>query len=260
MMFDGFVAPKAKGGLGRRLLAAAVAIGMHAALAAWLLVSPTVSEAVPETDVPVVFYRAAPAPPPPPPPPKVRRHRKKKKPTKPTVMVQPKIEQIKPVERKPEPEPEPEIEPEPEFEEEDDGDDEIEGVEGGVIGGVEGGVVGGVVGGQVGGVLGGVLGGELGGEPIRLKKGMIPPKKLPGACPDPEYPRMLREARISGRVVLLVAVKQDGTVGEVKVRSGNEALAHAAVRAVKQCRFRPAKFEGKAVYVWLPVPYVFKLE
>jgi len=58
----------------------------------------------------------------------------------------------------------------------------------------------------------------------------------------------------------MLFIKIDGTVDKVTVRSGNEALAQAAVRAVRKCRFTPATYEGKPVFVKMPRRYVFKIE
>jgi protein TonB len=70
----------------------------------------------------------------------------------------------------------------------------------------------------------------------------------------------LREARVEGKVMLLIAVKSNGSVGEVKVQSGNPALAQAAVEAVKRWKFEPAIYDGRPIAVWLPYPFVFRLD
>lgn len=97
-------------------------------------------------------------------------------------------------------------------------------------------------------------------RPVRLKISMTPPTAIESTVIAPEYPSRLRAARVAGRVVLLLEVKRDGSVGEVKVRSGHPDLAVAAAAAVKRWRFNPAQHEGKPVAVWLPYPVVFKLE
>lgn len=255
-MFEGFVEQRQETGLWRRLVAVLLSTGVHFGIVGLLLfVSVLLTQKEAEEEVPVVFYNAPVAPPPPPPPPAATRQPKTVKKDKPkeTKIVQPIQEKLKPVEVKPQPESMPESLPEEEEEEEDTGP---VGVVGGVIGGVEGGVLGGVVGGK----LGGQLGAPLEEAPVRMKKGMIPPKPVPGTQRDPEYPRALREARVEGKVMLLIAVKSNGSVGEVKVQSGNPALAQAAVTAVKRWKFEPAIYDGRPIAVWLPYPFVFRLD
>ena len=53
---------------------------------------------------------------------------------------------------------------------------------------------------------------------------------------------------LSHRVVALTArVDSDGTVRTVRVVSGNRALAAAAVRAVRQWRYRPYLQDGQPI-------------
>jgi len=59
----------------------------------------------------------------------------------------------------------------------------------------------------------------------------------------PAYP----EVRARGVVALTARVDSDGTVGSVRVVSGNRALAAAAVRAVRQWRYRPYLKDGQPV-------------
>jgi len=254
-MFESFVEQRKDTGLWRRAVAVLLSAGVHFGIFGLLLfVSVLLTQKEADEEVPVVFYNAPMVAPPPPPPPAATRQPKTVKKDRPKdKIVQPIQEKLKPVEVKPQPESLPESQPAEEEEEEDSGP---VGVVGGVIGGVEGGVLGGVVGGK----LGGQLGAPLDEEPVRMKKGMIPPKVVAGTQKDPEYPRALREARVEGRVMLLIAVKSNGSVGEVKVQSGNPALAQAAVQAVKRWKFEPAIYDGRPIAVWLPYPFVFKLD
>jgi TonB family protein len=52
---------------------------------------------------------------------------------------------------------------------------------------------------------------------------------------------------LSGKVSLKAVIGTDGTVREVDVLSGNRMLAGAAVRAVRQWRYRPYELNGHAV-------------
>ncbi len=63
---------------------------------------------------------------------------------------------------------------------------------------------------------------------------------------DPEYPEEAKAQRLQGAVVLDVQVLADGTVGNIKVLSGNPLLADAAVKAVKQWQYQPRAAEGGA--------------
>lgn len=56
---------------------------------------------------------------------------------------------------------------------------------------------------------------------------------------DPEYPEAAAAQHIEGPVVLEVQVLTDGTVGNVKILTGNPLLAEAAVKAVKQWQYQP---------------------
>jgi len=64
-----------------------------------------------------------------------------------------------------------------------------------------------------------------------------------------------------GTVVLLLQVRADGTVGEVKIRegSGKPILDEAAANAAKHWTFIPATRGPKSVEAWLRVPVKFEL-
>ncbi len=58
---------------------------------------------------------------------------------------------------------------------------------------------------------------------------------------EPDYPPDARTQHVEGTVILDAEIKENGHVGTVAVLSGNEVLAEAAVRAVKQWRYQPAR-------------------
>jgi TonB family protein len=65
------------------------------------------------------------------------------------------------------------------------------------------------------------------------------------------YPAVLRDSRVSGRVVIEVTVDEDGRVVEGSARvleASHPAFGEAVLRAVDRFRFRPAKMAG------VPVP------
>lgn len=80
--------------------------------------------------------------------------------------------------------------------------------------------------------------------------------------PPPAYPRLSRRLREEGEVELRVRVSTAGhplTV-EVAGSSGSERLDAAALQAVRQWRFEPARRGDQAVEAWVRVPILFKLE
>jgi TonB family protein len=66
---------------------------------------------------------------------------------------------------------------------------------------------------------------------------------------DPVYPAAAREQNLRGVVLLETVVGADGSVVDAQPLSGPEALAPAAVDAVKWWRFQPYHVNGKAVPV-----------
>ncbi len=76
---------------------------------------------------------------------------------------------------------------------------------------------------------------------------------------DPEYPEEARAQRIQGAVVLDVQVLNDGTVGNIKIVSGNPLLADAAVKAVKQWQYQPNAAEAGAAGTHTQVTIKFSL-
>jgi protein TonB len=78
----------------------------------------------------------------------------------------------------------------------------------------------------------------------------------------PDYTPEAKQQRIQGIVELSVVVKDDGTVGDVKVtRSLDDkyGLDEQAVTAMKKWRFKPGTKDGKPVAVEVTVEMAFKL-
>jgi TonB family protein len=76
----------------------------------------------------------------------------------------------------------------------------------------------------------------------------------------PLYTDDARKRAIEGNVVLEVVVRQDGTVGSLRVTRGLGAgLDQKATEAVRQWRFGPARRQGVAVDVVVEVSVEFKL-
>lgn len=77
----------------------------------------------------------------------------------------------------------------------------------------------------------------------------------------PRYPQLSRKKKEQGTVLLLLLVKADGRVGElqVKVSSGYPRLDQAALQAVKNWQFNPARQGQQAIDYWYELPIHFSL-
>ena len=77
----------------------------------------------------------------------------------------------------------------------------------------------------------------------------------------PLYPQLSRKKKEQGTVLLLILVKADGTVGEIKLKtsSGFSRLDQAAKQAVKRWQFQPALKDGQPIDFWYELPLKFRL-
>jgi protein TonB len=80
--------------------------------------------------------------------------------------------------------------------------------------------------------------------------------------PTPAYPPLSRRLREEGVVVLKVLVRSDGSVANALIdkRSGSTRLDDAALAAVKQWRFVPARRGTEPIEAWVFVPIEFELQ
>jgi len=76
---------------------------------------------------------------------------------------------------------------------------------------------------------------------------------------SPAYPPEALKAGVQGTVVLSVLVGRDGLVKDTRVTTSIPALDAAAVTAVRQWVFKPARNDGKSVAVWASLPIKFTL-
>lgn len=76
---------------------------------------------------------------------------------------------------------------------------------------------------------------------------------------QPVYPRTAIEMHIEGAVELLATVTKNGNISEAKVLSGDKQLAHAAVDAVKQWKYKPYLLNGEPVDIQTQITVNFKL-
>ena len=101
-------------------------------------------------------------------------------------------------------------------------------------------------------------GGGIGGGPYRPGSGIEPPRLLKEIKPD--YPDEARRRGLEGEVEMEIVVRQDGSVGDVKILKGLSAsLDERAIQAVRQWRFSPARRLGTAVDVIVEVSVEFRM-
>ncbi len=127
------------------------------------------------------------------------------------------------------------------------------------------GVPGGVPGGQPGGVIGGVLSGAASPAPapissapkgpIRVGHGVKAPRII--FAPDPVFPVLARQAKISGAVVIDAVIDTQGNVVEMRTVSGHPILALAAMEALRHWKYEPTILGGEAIPVELLVTLTF---
>lgn len=85
------------------------------------------------------------------------------------------------------------------------------------------------------------------------------------AQPDPEalrraYPERARAAGLEANVVLRILVSTEGRVQAVRlIKGAGNGFDEAAQRLVREFRFRAGSRDGKAVPVWIPWTYKFRL-
>jgi periplasmic protein TonB len=128
------------------------------------------------------------------------------------------------------------------------------------------GVPGGVRGGQLGGVPGGGLSGAVPPAPTPIDSAPKGPIRAGGKvkaprlifAPDPVYPLLARQARVSGAVVIDAVIDTQGNVIEMRTVSGQPILALAAMEALRQWKYEPTILGGQAFPVRLLVTITFE--
>ena len=75
----------------------------------------------------------------------------------------------------------------------------------------------------------------------------------------PVYPPQALSMRISGTVVVQATIAEDGSVRDLKVKSGHPALAQAAMDAVKHWRYDPFLMNGRPFQKEVDISINFKL-
>ncbi len=121
----------------------------------------------------------------------------------------------------------------------------------------------------MGGVIGGVLGGVPKGVPpppaVPVAKGPLAPVRVGGSvkpprllfAPDPEYPALARQARLSGVVIIEAIIDEYGNVKGMQVVSGHPLLINAAMSAVSKRKYEPTVLDGEPTPIDLRVEIKF---
>ena len=80
--------------------------------------------------------------------------------------------------------------------------------------------------------------------------------------PAPEYPQMARRRGEQGRVLIKVLVTSQGEASNVTLEksSGSNYLDEAAIKAVRNWKFVPARSNNEAVSGYVTVPITFSLQ
>jgi TonB family protein len=89
------------------------------------------------------------------------------------------------------------------------------------------------------------------GDLVGPGPGVVEPELA--APPRISYPPVARQQRVSGRVILLVLVDENGAVSEVKLQQGVASklgVNEAVVEGVRKSKFKPATKNGVQVKMW----------
>lgn len=74
------------------------------------------------------------------------------------------------------------------------------------------------------------------------------------------YPEVARESGIEGRVTVKVLINEQGRVIKVGTITGPDVFVDEVRSKVDELEFTPGLQNGKAVKVWVSVPFIFKLK
>lgn len=94
--------------------------------------------------------------------------------------------------------------------------------------------------------------------PQRLHQGIQAPRKVVDAAP--KYPALAREGHVDGIVILDVIIDEAGNVTSTRVLKSVTLLDQAAIDAVRQWKFTPARLNGEAIPIVMTVTVAFRLQ
>jgi TonB family protein len=92
------------------------------------------------------------------------------------------------------------------------------------------------------------------GDLVGPGSGVVEPALV--STPRVNYPAIARQQRVTGRVIVLVLVNEEGAVAEARLQQGvppRYGVNEAVVEAVRTSKFRPATKNGTAVKMWRTV-------
>jgi protein TonB len=95
--------------------------------------------------------------------------------------------------------------------------------------------------------------------PIQMPENATPPRPVGGNAP-PAYPEEARASGVEGEVYLKIVINEDGSVGDIEVKKGEEPFVSAAIAAVKSWKYTPALLDGKPITVFRIIKVPFKLK
>jgi protein TonB len=75
---------------------------------------------------------------------------------------------------------------------------------------------------------------------------------------QPKYPPAALAVRSQGAVQIEATINKEGNVTNLKVLSGDPVLAHAALEAVRQWRYKPYYLNGEPVEIQTQITVNFK--
>jgi protein TonB len=93
--------------------------------------------------------------------------------------------------------------------------------------------------------------------PVRLHSGIDAPRRITEAVPV--YPALARSAGVHGVVIIEAVIDAQGQVVSTKVLRSIPLLDQAAVDAVRQWRYTPARLNGEPIPVVMTVTVNFTL-
>ncbi len=77
---------------------------------------------------------------------------------------------------------------------------------------------------------------------------------------EPQYPAIARQIRLQGSVIIRAMISREGAIERTEVVSGPSLLAHAAVDAVNQWKYRPYYLNGEPIEVETRITVNFVLQ
>lgn len=101
--------------------------------------------------------------------------------------------------------------------------------------------------------------------PIQDESGVIPdfvPFESPPELVSPlkiVYPEKAKLNSVQGKVIVRAFIDKKGKLLKSEILKGDELLNQAALDAIENARFKPARFRGKSIGAWITIPVRFRL-